>query len=200
MQRGHARFCGRGQGDAESWISRYGTQLPDLSKRQEAFLRQQVRASAWVRESHLARSGQQYYTYTFFAVSEQDARQMATLFVNYLDRQAQEHVEHFRKELAEAIEVLKEAPGRIEEYAAKENQANEQMLARRKALGIEREAYESWSRTVHEGRANLRALDIERAGQLARLRAIQEYMAQQTRPAAPSKTASPRRASPTLLC
>jgi hypothetical protein len=175
---------------AESWIRRYGTQLRDLSARQMAFLRQQVAASAWD-PSYRYRmpSGRAYHTYSLFAVSEEDARQMAALFVDHIDGRTRQSLENARQQLQNSLETLKEAPAKIEEYVARYKQLDEQIAEQCKSLGVEvgptvsALGSEKWTRRFDEVKASLRALDIERAGQLARLCTIQEYMAQQTQPA-----------------
>jgi hypothetical protein len=117
---------------------------------------------------------------------------MATLFIEHLDDRAKRALDYEGQLLQKSVELLEEAPAKIEEYEAKYKQLSEQISERYKCLGIERWDPVKWRNTVDDGNENLRALNIERTGQLARLRAIQEYMAQQTQPAAPGRaTPSP---------
>lgn len=161
---------------AKVWVDAEGSDLPGMSRRQRAFIRQQVYVVTFVWQP------QQPVTVTFFAVTQEDAEQMARLFVEHIDSLSQHNGEYVRRELQWAVEMLKTAPPRVQEYLAQGKQLTEQMAGPAyKALGTDPA---KWSRTVDEGRANLHALDIERAGQLARLRKIQEYMAQQSQPGA----------------
>jgi hypothetical protein len=172
------------------WIDRFGPALPGISAQQRAFIRQRVYVTASTYEGSYRLPGGARTTYeviTFFAVSERDARQMAALYVQHRDEQAQQRLDERRQRLAESLKLLEEAPPRIEECAAQYKQVAEQMAARYKSLGVEGDDWEKWTRIVEEGKANLRVLDIERAAQLARLRKIQEYMAQQTQPVTPRR-------------
>ncbi len=171
-----------------SWIKQTGGQLPGLSADQRAFLQQNVYVAAGTRDTVPVRVAGRMESgtvtlYTLFAVSEQDARRMGILLINYFDGQAQKRLDGDRRTLAEAVETLRQAPERIQEYQARLKQLDDQV----KSLGLGRDDSDAWSRMIEEAKPTLKALEIERAGQTARLRKIQEYMAQQTQPAKPAQ-------------
>ncbi len=123
--------------------------------------------------------------YALFAVSEEDARQMGRQFVNYINQKAQSNLDDIRRRLEESVEMLKEAPPHIEAYNALEKQAMERITA----LTGEPVIYtEAWPRAVDEGKTILKGLKIERAGQLARLRKIQEYLGERATPRQPDRS------------
>lgn len=163
---------------AESWVLKFGSQLEGLSDKQRAFLQQHVYTTFH------AESGEMMF-YGLFAVSEEDARQMGRQFVNYINQRAQKNLDDVRRRLERSVEMLKEAPPHIEAYNAREKQAMERItvLTGKPVIHIE-----AWQKAVDVGKTLLKGLEIERTGQLARLRKIQEYLGERTAPRQPDRS------------
>jgi hypothetical protein len=187
----------------DEWLKRAGSEMPGISPQQEAFLRQRVHTSLssrrgtarspWLSQgSYKTSTGQwsPYSVYIFFAVSEQDARRMATLFIDHLDEQAQRRLTDTQRTLQESVEMLEQVPPHIEEYNAREKQAMERIAS---LAGEPLIRPDAWRKAIGEGKATLKGLEIERTGQLARLRKIQEYLGERATPrqAAQSPTTQP---------
>jgi hypothetical protein len=167
---------------AASWVQQFGSQIEGLSDKQRIFLQQHVYATESGTRILAARID---YAWTFFAVSQEDARQMAQQFVNYLNGQAQKRLDDARRRLQTSVELLKEAPPHIEEYNAREKQAMERITS---LTGKPVIFTNAWPKAIEEGKATLKGLEIERTGQLARLRKIQEYLGERATPHQPDRS------------
>jgi hypothetical protein len=166
---------------AAFWVRECGPRIEGLSDGQRAFLQQQVCTTVYYGEHTYEYRDR----YTFFAVSQQDARKMGRQFVNYVNQRAQNNLDDVRRRLERSVEMLKEAPPHIDAYNAREKQAMERITV---LTGKPVIFTEAWQKALDEGKTILRGIEIERTGQLARLRKIQEYLGERTAPRQPDRS------------